>query len=141
MDPIVSDLNKLWKLKFIHADLTAVGCDLPAARKIAGFLVIVLTKDVQGAIVNFLMGLRTITLVLIEARGHLEVMNTEKMLQKFKLFISKREKKIKIWLSLFHFINAHFDPIKMLLIDPMHNLFLSELLNTFHDIIYQTRPS
>ena len=75
--------------------LLLLGMTYQRLKKLLDFWVIVLTKDVQGAIVNFLMGLGTmITLVLIEALGHLEVMNnTEKILQNFKLFISKPHKK------------------------------------------------
>lgn len=145
LDPIVSDLNKLWNGveiggKTIHAALIAVGCDLPAARKIAGFFSYTANKGCSRCYCEFSHGFGDndysgFDRSLWPPRSNEQHRKNVAELQAIHTKTNREKKESEFGCRYSTLLKlTYFDPVKMLLIDPMHNLFLGTAKHMIHDV-------
>lgn len=153
--PIVSDLLDLWKGvnvrladstsdTTIRCALIGVSCDLPAARKVCGFLShsanlgcsICYTEFSEGfgSRNNYSNFNRHLWQFRTNARHRSDVEKINKAktkTQQLKL-VKELGCRYSVLLDL-----PYFDPVRMLLVDPMHNLFLGSAKHITLDILIQ----
>lgn len=140
LSPLVSDLLDLWKgvdltlpdgkvAKFRCA-LLGVSCDLPAGRKVCGFLSYMANLGCTRCYQGFSLGFnardytnfdRTSWKVRTNQQHRSDVKKILKSPNKTQQ--SKMESKYGCRSSVLLDL-PYFDPVRMLLLDPMHNLFL-----------------
>ena len=145
LDPIVNDLNKLWKGievggKTIHAALIAVGCDLPAARKIAGFLSYNANKGCSRCYCEFSRGFGNndysgFNRSLWLPRSNEQHRENVAELQAIHTKTNRAKKESELGCRYSSLLKlTYFDPVRMVLIDPMHNLFLGTAKHMIHNV-------
>ena len=145
LDPIVSDLNKLWngieiEGKIIHGALIAIGCDLPAARKIAGFLSYSANKGCSRCYCEFSLGFGNNDYSGFDRSLWTPRTNEQHRQNVDKLLTihtkTNREKKESEFGCRYSSLLklSYFNPITMVLIDPMHNLFLGTAKHMIHNV-------
>lgn len=141
LSPLVSDLLALWDgviistadsgSQLIRCALICVGCDLPAGRKTCGFLSYTANLGCSRCYCNFgtgifgkqdYSGFNRASWKLRSNQQHRRDVNA------IQACVTKSEKKIKVsslgcrYSSLLQL--PYFDAVRMLVIDPMHNLYL-----------------
>lgn len=142
IDPLVEELKQAWSgfymksynspsqpVKFKLA-LICVGCDIPASRKLCGFLGHAATKGCNKCMKTFDGGVGEknyggFDMSLWEDRNlevHKEIVK-KIVRSKTKTSREKLEKEYGVRYSVLLEL-AYFDPVTMTIIDPMHNLFL-----------------
>ena len=141
LGPLVTDLKDLWEgvLMCVPGSLEAVkvrcillgvACDLPAGRKVCGFLSYSANKGCSRCYCSFSEGFgrRNLSDFSKELwvshtnsshRASIEAIKTSKSISEKSKLESEHGCRYSALLEL-----PYFDPVRMLLIDPMHNLFL-----------------
>ena len=148
LDPIINDLNKLWKGieisgNTIHAALIAIGCDLPADRKIAGFLSYNANKGCSRCYCEFSHGFGNndysgFNQSLWLPRSNEQHRDNVAELQAIRTKTNREKKESEFGCRYSSLLKlTYFDPVKMVLIDPMHNLFLGTAKHMIHIYIKQ----
>ena len=145
LNPIVDDLNKLWEgveigEKVVHGALIAVGCDLPAARKISGFLSYTANKGCSRCYCEFSRGFGKSDYSGFDR--HLWIPRTNKKhrddcdeLLGIYTKTGRERKESEYGCRYSSLLKlTYFDPVRMILIDPMHNLFLGSAKYMIHNV-------
>ena len=150
--PIVSDLEKLWsgvelqiagessKTMFKCA-LLGIACDLPAARKVCGFLSYTANLGCSRCLQQFSRGYGIRNCYSDFNRENWKMRTNESHRDDVKLVLaertitarSKKESQVGCRYSVLLDL-SYFRPIEMLLIDPMHNLYLGTAKHFARDI-------
>lgn len=149
--PLVSELLTLWDgisfkthdcgVQFIRCALLGVGCDLPAGRKVCGFLSFVANLGCSRCYSDFgtgvfgrhnYSGFDRDQWVHRSNRKHRE--DVKATLQcSSKTAREKKESQVGCRYSCLLQL-PYFDPVRMLTIDPMHNLYLGTAKYIFNNI-------
>ena len=150
--PLVTELNELWEgvqLKHAGSDIPAkfrctllgVACDLPAARKCCGFLSYSANLGCSRCFQKFSRGFgnrnnyadfnRQSWELRTNARHRSDVVKVLKCTSKTEQ--TKKESNLGCRYSVLLEL-SYFRPIEMLLVDPMHNLFLGPAKHFARDI-------
>ena len=154
LSPMIDELPQLWQgiplkvhnfwERVIHAALLAVACDIPAGRKVCGFLSHKANFGCSRCYCLFSEGglqcnysfFDRSSWKLRSNRQHRE--DASKLLQcKTHTERTKLESQLGCWFSVLQDL-PYFDPVRMMVIDPMHNLFLGSAKHFTQNILINT---
>ena len=156
LSPLVKELKQLWdgvllKLpdsseKIVRVALLAVACDMPASRKVCGFLSHSANLGCPRCYCEFSKGGlnrdysnfdRSSWTYRSNSKHRKDVENMLKNPQKSKSALSKLESQMGCRYSVLLEL-SYFDPIRMTIVDPMHNLFLGSAKHVTKNILIGT---
>ena len=141
LTPLVSDLLALWDGvtiptydngdHLIRCALLSVGCDLPAGRKVCGFLSYTANLGCSRCYSNFGIGTFGKQDYSGFDRGKWKLRSNQSHRKDVNIIQAcstksqrtKKESEFGCWYSCLLQL-PYFDPVRMLTIDPMHNLYL-----------------
>ena len=148
--PIVADLLELWKgvkMKLAHSSVTircaliGVSCDLPAARKVCGFLSHSANLGCSMCYAEFSEGFGSRNYSNFDRsqwklRSNAQHRSDVEKIQKAKTKTEQSKLVTKYGCRYSALLDLpYFDPVRMLLVDPMHNLFLGSAKHVTLDIL------
>lgn len=149
--PLVSELLDLWegveikvhasgKVATVRCALLGVSCDLPAGRKVTGFLSYNANYGCHRCYQSFASGLTNKDYSNFNRgswimRSNVKHRSDVKEILKCETKTSRSKKEIECGCRYSVLLDLpYFDPIRMLLLDPMHNLFLGTAKHMARDI-------
>ena len=150
LKPLVSELQEAWNGIFMTSfespnksvrfrlALLCVGCDIPASRKLCGFLGHAATKGCNKCMKSFeggvgeknYGGFNSDEWEMRNSEDHRKIVN-KIVSTKTKTHRENLEKTFGVRYSVLLNLE-YFDPIRMTIIDPMHNLFLGTAKKMLH---------
>ena len=153
LTPLVSDLLELWNgisyqtydsgSQQVRAALLCVGCDLPAGRKVCGFLSYSANLGCSRCYSNFGTGVFGVQNYSGFDRNKWEARTEQKHRNNIKKILActtktERERKESEFGCRYSSLLQlpYFDPVHMLIIDPMHNLYLGTAKHIF-SVVWQ----
>lgn len=152
LSPLVVELNQLWSgielkvnncNKIVRAALLGVACDMPASKKVCGFLSHAANLGCSRCRIKFSVGPLRCNYANLDRSTWTARSNSshrrdvDHLLQNSHLSISALSKmeaglgcRYSVLLKL-----PYFDPVRMTIIDPMHNFFLGSAKHITKDIL------